>query len=300
MSTLAAQANDRVTQTALRVIAQSVQRLPEVMIKGVATVLGRLGFLTFRDRRAVLLENLAYAFPDQEEDERRLLGQAVWVHLARALVEFFRIPRYLACGLHDLVRFEGLSHYEAAKTKGKGVLIVTGHLGSFELAAAAFARRFSPVAVVVRRFPNGVDRFVTSIRQSAGLQIIPARGAIPPVLRALKKNESVLFFLDRNASRRRGVFVDFFGKPACTMAGLAVIALRAGAPVIGASMWREPDGSHVIQFHPEFPFQRGASLKDTIRCATQRYTSFLEEAIRKHPEQWFWPHRRWKTQPRDP
>jgi KDO2-lipid IV(A) lauroyltransferase len=159
------------------------------------------------------------------------------------------------------------------------------------------ARRFSPVAAVTRRRSHGMDRFVDSILQSAGLHIIYARGALWPVLHTLKKNASVVFALDRNAVPRKGVFVDFFGKPACTMAGLAVIALRSGAPVIGTSMWREPDGNHVIQFHPEFPLQRRASLKDTIRCATQVYTCFLEGAIRKHPEQWVWPHRRWKTQP---
>jgi KDO2-lipid IV(A) lauroyltransferase len=297
MVKLVAQAIDRVIQTALRVIAECIQRLPEVMIEGVATVLGRLCYVTSRDRRAVLLENLVYAFPEKEEHERRLLGQTVCVHLARTLIEFIRIPRYLASGLDDLVRFEGLSHYEAAQTKGKGVLIVTGHLGSYELAVAALGRRISPVSVVTRRRPYGVDRFITLIRQSAGLQTIYARGALRPVLHALKKKESVVFALDRNAAPRKGVFVEFFGKPACTMAGLAVIALRSGAPVIGLSMWREPDGSHVIQVHPEFPLQRRASLQDTIRCATQAYTYFLEEAIRKHPEQWFWPHRRWKTQP---
>jgi KDO2-lipid IV(A) lauroyltransferase len=151
--------------------------------------------------------------------------------------------------------------------------------------------------VIVKRFPDTIDRHIAGIRSSSGLEIIPAHGAIKAVLEALKYNRTVVVVLDQNSTARKGVFVDFFGRPACTMAGLAILALRTGAPVIGASVWREHNGVHVVRFHPEFPRERKASRDETVQHLTQLYTSFIERAIRLHPEQWFWPHKRFKTRP---
>ena len=208
-----------------------------------------------------------------------------------------RIPLYVRIGIERLVRLEGTEHYAAGKRRGKGILIVAGHFGSFELGLASLAQRFAPVSVVVKAFPEGVDRFVNGIRACAGAHVIPARGAVKSMLRALKNNEAVVVIIDQNSTQRKGVFVEFFGKSACTMLGLAVVAERTGACVIGVSAWREPDGSHVVRLHPEFPLVHQESRADTVRHMTQTYTRFIEQAIRAHPEQWLWPHKRYKTRP---
>jgi Kdo2-lipid IVA lauroyltransferase/acyltransferase len=257
-------------------------------------VLGWFWFAVLRYRRDVILENLTRAFP--HEDARRL-GLAACRHLVLTLFEFIRIPSYQARGLETVVRFEGLEHFETARAKGKGVLCLSGHLGSFELCVAAVAARARPVNLVVKPFPGGIDRFVNRVRRDAELGVISADGALRPILRALKNNESVVFVLDQNATRKIGVFVDFFGKPACTMSALATLAVRTGAAVIAATPYRDADGKHVLQVHPEIALEEKATRDETIVHMTQVYTRFLEDAIKRHPEQWFWTHKRWRTRP---
>jgi KDO2-lipid IV(A) lauroyltransferase len=271
--------------------------LPEFFVRILAVTFGVFWFTLVRYRRGVILSNLVQAFPAKTYQERCRLGQAACVHLIRTLFEFHRIPRNVHSYIDQIVRIEGIDHYEAAKNRGKGVFVVSGHLGSFELGIAALACRLSSFSVIVKRFPNALDRHIARIRSNSGLETIPARGAIKPVLEALKNNRAVVFALDQNSTRRKGVFVDFFGKPACTMAGLAILALRTGAPVIGASVWRERTGSHVVRLHPEFPLDHQASRAETVRHMTQVYTRFIERAIRDHPEQWLWAHKRFKTRP---
>jgi KDO2-lipid IV(A) lauroyltransferase len=272
--------------------------LSERSVVLLSRALGWIWFNVLRYRRRVILENLARAFPEQEDAQRRRLGLEACRHLVRTLFEFIRIPTYQKRGLDDVVRFEGLENFELARAKGKGVLCLSGHLGSFELCVAAVARRARPVNLVVKPFPGGVDRFVNRVRRAAELGVIYADGALRPIIKALKNNESVVFVLDQNATRKIGVFVDFFGKPACTMAALATLAVRTGAAVIAATPYRDDAGRHVLQVHPEIPLEERATREETIVHMTQVYTRFLEEAIKRHPEQWFWTHKRWRTQPR--
>jgi KDO2-lipid IV(A) lauroyltransferase len=151
--------------------------------------------------------------------------------------------------------------------------------------------------MVVKSFPKSVDRVVSEIRRSAHLALIPASGGLDPIRQALKRNEAVAFVLDQNATRRIGVFVDFFGSPACTMSALAVLALRTKAPVLPVAAYRDPAGRHHLVVHPPIPAAEGANLKDAIAKTTRRYNEYLEEQIRLHPEQWLWTHKRWRTQP---
>jgi KDO2-lipid IV(A) lauroyltransferase len=270
--------------------------LPEGAIRALAHAGGAFWWHIFRYRRRVIEENLGRAFPERSRRERRGLGKAACIHLVATLFEFMRIPRYAAFGFSN-VRVEGLEHYEIARKANKGVLCVTAHLGSFELAIAAIAARVPPVSAVVKPFPPGFDAFVSESRMSQGLTLIASTHALRPILRTLDRNEPVVFVLDQNATRRIGVFVDFFGEPACTMSALAVIALRTRAPVLAATAYRAADGTHVIRIHPEIPLEEKASQKESIAHMTARYTRFIEDAIRAHPEQWLWTHRRWKTRP---
>jgi KDO2-lipid IV(A) lauroyltransferase len=281
---------------ALRAASFVAGLVPEVLVRSLAGVFGWVWFVLLRYRREVILENLGRAFPDASAAERRSLGVAACRHLLLAFAEFFRIPRYRRIGLERVVEIRGIEHFDAAKAKGKGVLCVSGHLGSFELCVAAVARRAAPVNLVVKPFRGAFEAFASWIRQGSGLGLIPADGAIRPILKALGRNEAVVFVLDQNATRKIGVFVDFFGEPACTMSALALIALRTGAPVIAAIPKREGRG-HVLEVLPEIPMDEQGSREQTVRHMTRRYTRVIEDAIRASPEQWFWTHKRWRTRP---
>lgn len=273
---------------------------PESIVRAVARVSGAFWWYVLRYRRAVIEENLARAFPEKSLGERRVLGRRACVHLAHALFDLFRIPRHRRREYRGAVRVEGLDHFNAAKREGKGVLCLTGHLGSFELSVAGCAKAVHPASLVVKSFPPGVDRFINALRESAGLGVIHAENALKPMLRALAANEAVAFVLDQNATRKIGVFVDFFGVPACTMSALALIAARTGAPVVGVTIFRDTDHVNVLRIEPAIPLELKATRDETVAHMTQVYTRFIEQAIRNHPEQWLWTHKRWRTRPKAP
>lgn len=281
----------------LRLLAGFVGLWPEAAVHAFARAAGGLWWHVLRYRRRVMQDNLQQAFPELTPRARARLGRAACTHLLTTLLEVLRIPRYRRRGLEQVVRVEGLEHFFAAKAKGKGVLCVSGHLGCWELGVAGVAAAAAPVHLVVKRFGPAVDRFITGLRTGSGLGVIPADGAVRPILHALKRNEAVVFVLDQNATRSIGVFVDFFGKPACTMAGLAVLAERTGAEVIAAVPRREGPGRHVLEVLPAIPFEAQETREATVQHMTQVYTRVIEAAIRAQPIQWFWTHKRWRTRP---
>lgn len=270
---------------------------PEPWVAAASRALGTLWWSVLRYRRRVMLDNLACAFPERDPAQRRALGRAACAHLVQTLFEVFRLPRYLRKGLEAMVRTEGMANLHAAKAQGKGVLVLSGHLGSWEVAVAGVAREGGPASLVVKDFGPATDRFITALRRRAGLSVIRAQGAVRPILKALKGNEAVVFVLDQNATRSIGVFVDFFGRPACTMTALAVLARRTGAPVVPAIPRREGPGRHLMRVLPAIPWQEQDSPEASIQHMTQVYTRVIEAAIREQPEQWFWTHKRWRTRP---
>ena len=264
----------------------------------VSGILGSLWWWCVPYRRRVIRQNLDRAFPGTSTEEKNRLGRAACVHLVRSLYELLRLPRYRSEDLTARVEVRGHEHYRAAKAQGRGVLCLSAHLGSFELTVQGAAPEVAPAWLVVKSFSPSFDRYVNEQRAAAGLGVIRAKGAIRPVLKALARNEIVAFVMDQNATRKIGVFVDFFGEPACTLSALAVLAERTGAPVIAAACYREPDGRHVLELFPEIPLERRDTRASTVRHMTRRYTEWIEERIRRRPEQWFWTHRRWKTRPK--
>ena len=270
--------------------------LSERSTRRLAALLARVLFGWLGYRRVVINQNLEASFPELDTEAREALARRVQLHLALTLLEFLRMPRYAARNFEH-VEFAGLEHYEAALTKGKGILCLAGHLGSFELTAAAVAQMIRPnkLWLVVKPFPSSVDRFVRSLRRRGGSDVIHAKGALRSVFTALRRQESVAFVLDQHAPGDTGVPVQFFGRPAQGLVALAVVAERTGTPVIAATAHRRPDGSHLLQVHPEIPLEPQADRASTVQHMTQVYTRVLENAIRAHPEQWFWSHRRWKA-----
>jgi KDO2-lipid IV(A) lauroyltransferase len=189
-----------------------------------------------------------------------------------------------------------------ALERGKGALILTGHFGNFEVATIAGLRHFPHMRGrfhFIRRAirPRWLDALVNRRFRQGGFGVVGKRGSLDVILERLEAGDLVVFPFDQHASPPDGIAVDFFGHPAGTFKSLAIMALATGAPVVPASSWREPDGSHVLRFEEALPLIECVKVNEEIRRNTRAYNAMLEILVLRHPEQWFWVHRRWKLGP---
>jgi lauroyl/myristoyl acyltransferase len=253
-----------------------------------------------------VLENLRRVFGEVvSKAEIRRLAQAHYGHLARLCVEFLWFPWLSEERRSAMVRVENLDALLAASAKGKGVLIVTGHFGNWEVATVAGLHQYPQArgrfCFVRRAFkPRWVDAVVSRRFRHAGLGIVSKHGGLGAILDRLAAQDAVVFPFDQHAARRDGVVVDFFGHPASTFRSLAILALNTGAPVVPGASWREPDGTHVLRFEDALPLIECPSVSEAIRRNSLAYNAALERLILRHPEQWWWVHRRWKETPAPP
>ena len=243
--------------------------------------------------RRTALRNLAMALPELGADGHTRIADGVFASIARLLVAFARFPRMRGERVKRWIRYEGYEHFERAAARGKGVLFATAHLGNWELSAFAHALLSAPMHVVVRPLDNPlIDRLVARRRALSGNRLIEKKDFARPILAALRRNEAVGVLVDQNAAPESGVFVDFFGVPACAATGMARLAARSGAAVIpGFALWQGEEQRYVLRFYPPVEIT-GDAEKDTAELQ-----KVLENVIREHPDQWLWIHRRWKTRP---
>ncbi len=267
-----------------------------------ALTLGRLlGFFigrVVRYRRKVALENLRRAFGSEkdEADLRRIL-RGVYRHFGQMIVEFCRFPVLSGRQIERLVTMERPDIFEEATQRGKGLVLVSGHFGNWEMMGAAIAHKGYPVrALVANQRNTAVGDLMDRFRRCVQVDAIRVGISVKEVLRALSRGEIVAIVSDQNAGRR-GIFVDFFGRPTSTPQGPAAISLKMNAPMVLTFSIREQDGRHrmVLERFPDpdhFP-----PGPEGVRAVTQLYTRRLEHYIRRYPEQWLWLHRRWKCSP---
>lgn len=262
--------------------------------------LGRgLGWIygtVLRYHRADAFDALRRAFPEKAPDEIAGIVRRMYANLGMNLVELCRLSRDAEFQLTRHV-FHGRDIVQRALERGRGVLILTAHLGNWDLLCTLTPRLGFPLTVITKTMRNAeVHEYWIRLREQFGVRFVPAHNSYRRCLQALKRNEVVGFILDQNMIDKEGVFVEFFGRPACTSPGLAFMAAQSGAPVVPVFIVRQPDGSHHITAQPllEPPTDREPA---TIRAATQLYTRVIEDAIRRQPDQWIWIHRRWKTRP---
>jgi KDO2-lipid IV(A) lauroyltransferase len=243
--------------------------------------------------RRVALANLAMALPDTGPHERHRIAGGVFRSIARLLVTLARFPSMNHANIAHWIRYEGYEHFEEARRRGKGVLFATAHLGNWELSAFAHALLTAPMNVVVRPLDNPrIDRLVERRRTLSGNRLIEKKDYARGILKALAANEAVGILIDQNASLDSGVFVDFFGIPACAGTGFVKLAAHTGAAVIpGFALWSEAEGKYVLRFFPP------VAMTGDLQVDTARLHSVLEDVIRQYPDQWLWIHRRWKTRP---
>lgn len=277
---------------ALRILPRSLARSIGASIATVAyNILGRL--------RRVGMRNLDLAFSRMPEDERTRILRLEYRNLGWLLAEFCQMPAYTPAFASRFIRYEGLDHYLAARNRGKGVLVLTGHLGAWELSSFYHSLAGYPMGMVIRRLDNPlVDRMVNRIRCMHGNRVLHKDDFARGLLAAMRAGETVGILMDTNMTPPQGLFVPFFGTPACTASGLARVAAKTGAAVVpGFLLWEESEQQYVLRFYPELALSSTGDAENDVAENTARFTAVLEDAIRKYPSQWLWMHRRWKTRP---
>jgi KDO2-lipid IV(A) lauroyltransferase len=265
-----------------------------------APAIGRFVHRWLPFRRAVVLANLERVFGGRVDGAEIVrLAQMHYAHLALLLAEFLRFRWLSPARKAALVRVEGLDTLRAVHAAGKGVLILTGHFGNWEVATIAGVRKFPEAHGrfhFVRRAikPRWLEALVTRRFQRAGFGVLPKRGSLDALCERLEAGDLVVFPFDQHAHGRDGVVVDFFGHPAGTFRSLGVIARATGAPVVPAASWRERDGTHVLRFEEPLAPIVCEDARDELLANTRAYNAALERLVVRHPEQWWWVHRRWK------
>jgi len=280
-------------------ILKTLERLPAPLARAEAR---GLGFLLRRAAPGLLRvarRNLAMALPELDAPRREEILDGVYASLARSFHVFARFPRLDAGNIGEWIRQEGFEHYQRAREGGRGVLFLTAHLGNWELSALAQGLFGHPLRVVARPLDNPLlERLVARYRTLSGNRILFKTDSPRRILEALRANQAVGMLIDQNASLDNGVFVDFFGVPACASTGLARIALRAGAPIVpGFALWQDTEQRYLLRFWPPVEMTRAADPQLDVQMNTQRLNTLLERIIRQYPDQWLWIHRRWKTRP---
>jgi KDO2-lipid IV(A) lauroyltransferase len=249
--------------------------------------------------RRVGRRNLQMALPELTAEEHDRILRGVFRHLGWQLVEFCRMPRYTLENTRDWLRTEGLEHYLAAQARGKGVLIVTGHLGAWEISGIQHSLMGYTMSVVIRPLDNRLlDKFVNDNRCRLGNRMLPKNEFARGMLTAMRAGQTVAILMDTNMTPPQGEFVEFFGQPACTATGLAHMARKTGAAVLpGFMVWEPAERHYVLHFGPELKIPRSDDVAADILATTQICTTAIESWIRRYPDQWLWIHRRWKTRP---
>ena len=266
---------------------------PPKLARGLAGVCVKLLDVAVPRLRRVAMRNLAMALPEKTEAERRRIADGVFRSIGRMMVAFACFPRINRDNVSRWIRYQGYEHYAKALEGGKGVLFATAHLGNWELSAFAHALLSGPMHIVVRPLDNPrLDALVTGRRTQSGNGLLQKKDFARTILKALAANQAVGILIDQNTSLDQGVFVDFFGIPACSGVGFAKLAAHTGASVIpGYALWSEEERRYVLRFYPPVEIT-GDAESDTARLHQR-----LESVIREYPDQWLWIHRRWKTRP---
>ncbi|MFW6332106.1 MAG: lysophospholipid acyltransferase family protein [Thermodesulfobacteriota bacterium] len=276
---------------------QLLGTLPLRAGRGLGLGLGRLAFVMTGRYRRIAIQNLAHAYPKMGSEERKKLACKIFENLGMVLFEVAWSLRLNPRRFHRFFQVEGLGHLRNAHGKGKGVLVLTAHFGNWELLSVISAMIGYPLGVVYRPLDfKPLDRFITDYRSRFGGELIPKKKTFRRVLRFLYQGKLVVLLMDQNVAWREGVFAPFFGHPACTNKGMALLELKTEAPIVPAFLIRRADG-FTGRFLPEIPLIRTGDKTKDLEANTEQYNRVIESMVRAYPEQWFWVHRRWNTKP---
>jgi Kdo2-lipid IVA lauroyltransferase/acyltransferase len=276
-----------------------LRHLPRGLSRASGALVGAIAYRLLGRLRSVGLRNLELAFPEMPMAEREAILRSEYRNLGFLLAEFCKMPGYTPATASRFIRYQGLDNYLAARDRGKGVLVLTGHLGAWELSSFYHSLMGMPMGMVIRRLDNPlVDAFVNRIRCLHGNRVIHKDDFARGLIASMRAGETVGILMDTNMTPPQGVFVPFFGVQACTASGMARIAARTGAAVVpGFLLWEQSEQKYVLHFGKELEVvHTGDSEQDAV-VNTARFTEAIEGYIRRYPDQWLWMHRRWKTRP---
>jgi len=248
-------------------------KMRKIFFKGLA----KIYYLLFPRHRLIALYNVRQSFPGMELKEVIGIAKGAFENVALVAAEFFSLKKLSEKEASRWFTLKGIEHLEKALAKGRGVIIFTAH--------------FRPLDNRI------LDELVYMVRTSRGNILLPKEKSMFKIYNYLRKNAIVGILIDQNVAKKEGVFVDFFGRPACTTTGLAELALRSGAEVLPSFAVRLPEGKYGIYIGESIPVVRTGNWEEDIRRNTENFTKVVEDMVKKHPEQWFWMHHRWKTKP---
>jgi KDO2-lipid IV(A) lauroyltransferase len=280
-------------------LAHALGVLPRPLARLWARGLAFTVYWLFGRLRRVGETNLTFALPELSSRTKKEILRRVYIHLGWQLVEFCRMTRYTPENSRDWLRTEGIDHYLAAQARGKGVLVMTAHLGAWELSSFYHSLMGYPMGMVIRRLDNRkLDAYVNRIRCLHGNYVLSKDDFGRGLLTAMHEGGTVGILMDTNMTPPQGAFVNFFGIKACTATCLAHVARKTGAAVLpGFMLWEEQEKRYVLHFGPEIEIPHTKSASDDILNGTQLCNDAIESWIRRYPSQWLWIHRRWKTRP---
>jgi KDO2-lipid IV(A) lauroyltransferase len=287
------------TATLIDIVGAVAERAPRPVALATGRRLGDLMSHLVRSRRRQVLANLDLAFGDTLSDPKRHeLMRQVFRTFGQTLVESLLLPSMVRQGLEQFIRVEGWENLTDAMKMGRGSIGFTGHFGNWELMGLIQGLRGIPTDVVGRppRDPH-LARRLESLRTLTGTRTISKYNAFRPMMRSLREGRSVGLVIDQNVGGGRGVFVDFFGRPASTTPALALLALKTGAPVLPVFSYPEGDGHHRIVYGSVLEVERTGNTRKDIESLTTRATAVIEERIRERPDLWLWMHNRWRSRP---
>src|SRR5277367_5227168 len=274
--------------------------LPRPVARAVASSVARAAFAVLPKLGKTAEFNLQLAFPNWDKKQRRAVRRKMVRNLGWMAAEFARLPKYTKENIEEFVILDGHENFLAGKQRGKGVLYLTGHIGAWELSSFAHALYGFPLHYMARPIDNPhIDAFVNRYRCLSGNQPIFKNESARAMLKILRDAGTVGILADQNTMPEEGVFVDFFGTPACTTTGLARVALHTDAAVVpGYAFWDPQIAKYRLRFEPAVELIQSGDTERDVLVNTQKFSRVIEEIIRKHPDQWVWVHARWKTRPK--
>ena len=280
-------------------LVRSLSAMPRSWARSLGAAVGALAYRSLVRLRNVGRHNLLLAFPERTDAQREQILRGEYQHLGYLLAEFCVMSRYTREVASRFIRYDGLERLLAAKRRGRGVLILTGHLGAWELSSFYHSLMGYPMGMVIRRLDNPlIDAMVNRVRCLHGNRVLHKDDFARGLLDAMRLGETVGILMDTNMTPPQGVFAPFFGVPACTASGLARIARKTGAAVLpGFLLWEAAEDRYVLHFGEELELERTGDAEADALANTALFNRVLEGYIRRYPDQWLWLHRRWKTRP---
>lgn len=289
---------DTLAFKAIRTIFSLMSRIPLQTGRRLGACIGNVWYVMDKRHRRVALENLNLAFADEKSPaEIGQLSRRVFRNLGKIMFEMAWSLSLRPEEIKRYVQIVGHDHIRHARARNNGILVLTGHLGNWELMTFLGVMNRSTTHIVYRPLDfKPMDRFIGDVRTRYGARLIPKSNATLKILKSMKRNEDVALLFDQRVNKRKGIFVDFFGEPACTAKGVAFLALKAGSPVLPVFMLRTEEGFRA-EIGEDIPLIRTGDLEEDIRINTERYNDCIEKFVHRYPDQWFWVHRRWKLKP---